>query len=250
MRVSQVNPIDSRNFIKFSMAIADFIYGVLCLPHILMKNYLVLRGHLCLWETAENCFFAVLFFLSRIVSVFLIISMVLDSYVACVSPNYYKKKFRREDSRIIVGLMWVLCFIISIWPFRHTRWQCHIYYALTSPLVINIDPHIWANMDQFVKLPFIFYFCFVFLVVLIFPVFIRNRGKKHIQLSSTFLASTVLLEGTHKFDQIDRKIHLASFLINLSSNISILIYHAFDDKTSEAIVSIFSKRKNFHRIRS
>ena len=48
--------------------------------------------------------------LSRMASLFLAISMALDSYVACVSPIYYRRKFRREDSRILVGLFWVLCF--------------------------------------------------------------------------------------------------------------------------------------------
>lgn len=154
------------------------------------------------------------------ISLFLAISMALDSYIACVSPIYYRKKFRLEDSRIIVGLFWVLCFVISIWPFRnsventllifivltrktilsvwkrHTRWQCHIYYALSSPLVINIDPHIWANMNQFDRLPLLFYFCFGLLIILIFPVFMRNRRKQHVKISSMFLLSVFILERT------------------------------------------------------
>ena len=62
--------------------------------------------------------------------------------------RYYKKTFHTRDCIPLTGTCWVVGFSIAIWPFHTSaRWQCHVYHALTSPVVIPLQKTLWANID-------------------------------------------------------------------------------------------------------
>ena len=104
-----------------------------------------LTGHVWLWETPENCFFAVLFVMTRSVSFLTIICMVIDGFIHTRNKTYYIRVFRHRDcipvskSSLMLalsfcikmtGICWVLGFMVAISPFSNSRWQCHVYHAL------------------------------------------------------------------------------------------------------------------------
>ena len=85
--------------------------------------------------------------MTRSVSFLTIICMVIDGFIQTRNKTYYTRVFRHRDCIPMTGFCWVLGFMVAISPFSNARWQCHVYHALTSPVVFNLDSNLWNHIE-------------------------------------------------------------------------------------------------------
>ena len=97
------------------------IKSIFVIPHAASKTFIQLTGHVWLWETPENCFFSVLFVMSRSVSFLTIVCLVADSFIQSRDETYYNKVFRNRDCIPLTGACWILGFAVAISPFSSSR---------------------------------------------------------------------------------------------------------------------------------
>lgn len=183
---------NSRGFIKFSIALADVIVGLIVLPHSIVKAIdEQISQHEEMWGTPENCFFAILYTTSRSVSLQSSVFLLFDCWIQTTKPSVYKMFTKRDCIPIISGI-WILAFTCSLATIRNTNsknklsplmhlnsnetgWACCVYQIITTPGGAHID-----------KSAFRFEFDLGFAVGYIVPTFIgiilifmiRNFQKK------------------------------------------------------------------------
>ena len=97
------------------------VKSIFVIPHAASKTFIQLTGHVWLWETPENCFFSVLFVMSRSVSFLTIVCLVADSFIQSRDETYYNKVFRNRDCIPLTGACWILGFAVAISPFSSSR---------------------------------------------------------------------------------------------------------------------------------
>ena len=97
------------------------VKSIFVIPHAASKTFIQLTGHVWLWETPENCFFSVLFVMSRSVSFLTIVCLVANSFIQSRDETYYNKVFRNRDCIPLTGACWILGFAVAISPFSSSR---------------------------------------------------------------------------------------------------------------------------------
>ena len=109
--------------------------SIFVIPHAASKTFIQLTGHVWLWETPENCFFSVLFVMSRSVSFLTIVCLVADSFIQSRDETYYNKVFRNRDCIPLTGACWILGFAVAISPFSSSRNE----FNLLSAQILSCD---------------------------------------------------------------------------------------------------------------
>ena len=149
---------NSRGFIKFSIALADVMVGLVVLPHSIVKaiESQLNTDHEELWGTPENCFFAILYCTSRSAAIQSTVLLLFDCWVQTTKPAVYKKMFTKRDCIPIISGIWILSFTCSLATIRNTKtnkemipgpllhlkdtgWACCVYQIITTPGGFHVD---------------------------------------------------------------------------------------------------------------
>jgi len=153
---------NSRGFIKFSIALADLILGIIVLPHSILKSVSVFQFASVHWETPENCFFAILYAMSRSAAMQSAVLLLFDCWVQTSRPSVYEKMFTKRDCIPIISAVWVVAFISSISSLADaSKWPCHLYQIITTPTAFGIPPNVFQT-----ELDIAFFIGFIFPMII------------------------------------------------------------------------------------
>nr|XP_043904529.1 trace amine-associated receptor 13c-like isoform X2 [Solea senegalensis] len=121
------------NLLLLSLAVADFLVGLLEMPgHLHNQGCWLLGDPMC----AVYCFLS---FLVISVSVGSMVLISIDRYIAICSPMFYTTRVTLSRVKLCVCLCWIFSFVHSIWILRDFVIQPQIYYPCYGNCVVAVD---------------------------------------------------------------------------------------------------------------